>query len=80
MEERLGDEALLWLTEREKKYARLKEIPEDVIEALSNPVAVKVLMATFKGDAEIQKAIQTVIENMANLSKDKRKEMLKYCQ
>jgi transcriptional regulator with XRE-family HTH domain len=81
VEERLAPDELIWLTEREKKHAKTKSIcTDEILEALADPVAVKALLMTHKNKEEVKRAIQSVIENMANLSKDKRQAILDLCR
>lgn len=80
MEERLSDEALLWLSERDKKYERARAVcTEEILEALADPVAVKALLAAHKTSDEVKRAVADVIEHMSNISKEKRREILKLC-
>lgn len=81
IEERLSPEELLWLTEREKRNEKIKEVcTEEILAALSDPVAVKALLATYKSKEDVKAIVQDVIENLNHLSKEQRREMLKFCQ
>lgn len=81
VEERLSHDVLLWLTERDKKYASAKKIcTDEILEALTDPVAVKALLATYQSKEDIKAIIQSIIENVDNLSKEQRKGLLRYCQ
>lgn len=79
MEERLSEEALLWLTEREKNMSKINQLGPEILEAINDPIALKALLVTHKNKEEIKRAIQDVIENIANLPKEKRMEILKLC-
>ena len=81
VEERLAPDELLWLTERDKKYAEAKKIcTDEVLAALKDSTSFAALMTTYKSKAEIKAVLQVIIENIEDLPKDKRKEILKYCQ
>jgi DNA-binding XRE family transcriptional regulator len=81
VEERLAPDELLWLTEREKKYTEAKKIcTDEILEALRDPDSVAALLSTFQSKEDIKPIIQDVIWNLNHLSKEQRKEMLKYCQ
>lgn len=79
MEERLSDEALLWLAERDKKINKASHLSNDIMDALSDPVAVKALLATHKTSDDFKRLVTEIVENMENLSPAKRKEILRLC-
>ena len=80
MEERLSQEALEWLQSRESRYQKTKEIcTDEILEALTDPVAVKALLATYKSQDDIKRIVAEIVENFHNISKERRREILKLC-
>lgn len=68
------------ITEAELFGAPPQKISPEILEALQDPVAVKVLLATYKNSQDIKNTIKALLETLPTLSPEKRQAILALCK
>jgi len=68
------------ITEPELFGAAPQKIPPEVLEAIQDPIAVKVLLLTHKNSQDIKNAIKALLETLPALSPEKRQAILALCK
>lgn len=58
----------------------LGKISSEILEALSDPAAVKALLLVHQNAKEIKQAIQSLLESLPKMDPEKRKAILALCQ
>lgn len=67
-------------TPKEKELLGLLEgLPDDIIEALSDPVAIKALLITHKNKEDLKKAIIQLLEKVPDLNPAKINALISLC-
>lgn len=68
------------ITEAELFGASPQKFSAEILEALQDPIAVKVLLATHKNSQDIKNAIRSLLETLPTLSPEKRQAILALCK
>ena len=64
----------------QKKPQIRESLSPEILEALQDPIAVKVLLITYKNSQDIKNAIKSLLETLPALSPEKRQAILALCK
>lgn len=56
------------------------QLPNNILEAIEDPIALKALLITFKNKQDIKNTIKTLLDTLPNLSPEKRQAIIALCK
>lgn len=62
------------------EYPSAQTFSPEILNALNDPIAVKVLLVTYKNKQDIKNAIKTILECLPNLPPQKRQALIELCR